>query len=104
MKTDASFTCWCSRQDDILAPAADLANERLCPLQRHSVLATVAIVVQCVKRQTRVEPKLPSLGNSAQGNSRALVAAEAVLAAIKDDPLGADFTLALFSMAISSYR
>lgn len=56
-----------------------------------------------MKREAPIaETRTSSRGSD--GDARALMAAEAVLAAIQEDPLGADLVLALLSMAVSSYR
>ncbi|CAM9142881.1 unnamed protein product [Laminaria digitata] len=92
--------CFC--EDDALAPAAEAANERLRPLSCNSVLAVVTTVLQCVKREApSIQAHLLDERSSAD---RALAAAEAVVFAIKEDPLGADLSLALLGMAVSSYR
>ncbi len=49
-------------------------------------------------------PSLFTYSRPRAGSVRAQLAAEAVLAAIKEDPLGVDLVLALLSMAVSSYR
>lgn len=85
-----------------MVPAVEAANDRLRPLSCNSVLAVVTTVLKCVKRdapnfQTKVS-------NSISGATRAIMAAEAVVSAIKEDPLAADLVLAFFGMAVSSYR
>lgn len=89
-------------QDDSLAPAAESANERLRPYMQNSILAIVNVVLQCVKRVTLGDQ--PRLSSRTEDDARALMAAEDVLTVIRGDPLGADLALALFSMAMSSYR
>eukprot|EP00752_Nemacystus_decipiens_P011404 g10128.t1 len=90
--------CFC--EDDDLVPATEAANDRLRPLSCNSVLAVVTTALQCAKRE------LPPLTSSPAGvgAARAQLAAEAILCAVKEDPLGADLGLALLSMAVSSYR
>ena len=62
----------------------------------------VTTVLQCVKREApRIQAHLLDEYSSAD---RARAAAEAVVAAIQEDPLGADLLLALLRMAVSSYR
>ncbi|CBN75069.1 poly (ADP-ribose) polymerase family, member 8 [Ectocarpus siliculosus] len=97
--------CFC--EDDVLVPATEAANGRLRPLSCNSVRAVVTTVLQCVKREAASASVLSSGDKGAEGGggaARARLAAEAVLAAIKEDPLGADLVLALLSMAVSSYR
>ncbi|CAB1117710.1 unnamed protein product [Ectocarpus sp. CCAP 1310/34] len=96
--------CFC--EDDVLVPATEAANGRLRPLSCNSVRAAVTTVLQCVKREAGSASVLSSGDKGAEGGgaARARLAAEAVLAAIKEDPLGADLVLALLSMAVSSYR
>ncbi|CAN0564641.1 unnamed protein product, partial [Ectocarpus sp. 12 AP-2014] len=95
-------------QDDVLVPATEAANGRLRPLSCNSVRAAVTTVLQCVKREAGSASVLSSGDKGTEGGgggaAQARSAAEAVLAAIKEDPLGADLVLALLSMAVSSYR
>lgn len=101
-----AMRCWNTGKDDALVLAAEATNDRLRPLASNSVLAVVKTVLACVKREmldTSWGRRLVSVAPSSPPDA-AVVGARAILAAIREDPVGADLALTLLSMAVSSYR
>lgn len=102
---------FCFSEDDALARAAEAANKNLLPVSCNSILSVTTTILKCIKRDIQDDPQSSDPLEDASTTSvvcshetRAKIAAKVVVEAVKEDVIGADLALALFSLAVSSYR